>query len=81
MNKPNVKFTIHPTKHKDFPKRLEKELYVLNLLRIDAWVHEDSSVMIPHMDWNGYTVAGTNDIQAAVHQGLVWYLNELEESK
>ena len=63
--------------HKDFRKKIEKEIYALDLLDIHYTIFERSTVLLPKMDVDGYMVAGLNQIQETLYEELKNYVKIL----
>ena len=63
--------------HKDFRKKIKKEIYVMELLDIKYTIFERSTVLLPKMDVDGYMVAGLNQIQETLYEELKNYVKIL----
>lgn len=56
--------------HKDFKKRIEKEIYAMNLLMVDYIIFERTDKLLPVMDIDGCRVAGLDVIQETLYSEL-----------
>ena len=74
---PYIDFTIGKH-HKNFRGLLEKELFALDVLRLEYNIRERQDVLLPKLTIDGRAVAGLQDIKDFLWEIMTEYVGRLK---
>lgn len=80
VRKPNIHFRIGH-QHKDFKEKIAEELYAMDILKIRYVIFDRDDILLPHLEVDGYAVAGLTDIKHELWEAMINYVRLLEQRK